>query len=143
MNALKYNLDQLSDFFTLILLPEKEENLSTLLHLFLDDQIQSINKESDGKYSIFILSSHLDKFKFDHNNMIADAEEYCCVQVDTENPELDQAGMLSEVTSFFANANIPILCVSTFNFNYIYYKKRYMKLFREEVEKTNGKYKLW
>lgn len=49
------------------------------------------------------------------------SERYHCLQITTENPGLNESGMLAEVTDFLANANIPILCLSTFNCNYIYY----------------------
>jgi hypothetical protein len=48
---------------------------------------------------------------------------YYCLEIWTEIPgERNSVGLLEKVTHFFAENEIPIICQSTFSYNYIYYQ---------------------
>jgi len=147
-----YYFTHLEDSFFLISIKEKEKLLRVILQYFLSDDLFSINQEVDGAYSILIKSKNIQSFKEDLNKQMMGSEgfnncmleeiEYNCVQVTTENPGLQEVGMLSEVTSFFASLKIPILCISTYDGNHIYYPKENQDKFQNAVLIENEKYRL-
>lgn len=52
-------------------------------------------------------------------------DTYYAATVDTVNPGLNEHGILSELTKIFAENQIPILCFSTYNYNYVLYLEKW------------------
>ena len=120
----KYYLSRLPGSFNLISTKRKDLLLKTILNCLLSDGLFSITQEPDGSCSIL-----LQQFRDgdDFKRVLVSGESYLCperyraFQINTENPGLDEPGMLAEITGFLGKYEIPILCLSTFNCNYLYY----------------------
>lgn len=144
-----YYFTHLEDTFYLLSIKEKDKLLRVVLQYFLSDDLFSINQEVDGAYSILIKSANMERFKADLGKQMIGTEgyileeiEYKCVQVSTEFPGIQEVGMLAEVTKFFSDLKIPILCISTYDGNHIYYPQDHQEAFREAVLIKNDKFKL-
>lgn len=65
---------------------------------------------------------------------LVDAGTYYALQLYTDQPGLYETDILAPITAFFAAANIAILCVSTFNYNYLLVPTRQREAFERAVE---------
>jgi hypothetical protein len=148
--SLIYYFRKLENTFYLISVREKDSILKVLLQYFLSDDIFSINQEINGAYSLLIKAGIKDKFMSDItesygsmiNTIIMEEEEYNSVQVSTSNPGINEIGMLNEVTGLFTSLGIPILCISTYDGNHIYYPRGMECKFQEGIKKQGDKYKI-
>lgn len=116
----KYYLTKLESNFILIACRQQELVTRPLLALLLNDHLFSVTRETDGSMSILLTIEDYQQY-FKSIEQVYTTEEYHCLQITTENPALQEAGMLAEVTTFMANHDVPILCLSTYNGNYLYY----------------------
>ena len=114
----KYYLTKLTGKYYLVSSPKKENILTIILKTLLSNSLFSITQEPDGSCSLFI--------EEELKNNIQDeigyfTEPYYSLEITTENPGLNEAGMLAEISDIFAKYKIPILCNSTYYCNYISY----------------------
>lgn len=56
----------------------------------------------------------------DKNNLLTDDVRYIALEISANTPMLSEAGMLAEVTKFFSDNKIAILCISNYENNLIY-----------------------
>jgi hypothetical protein len=143
MESAKYFLTPVEGLFRIIYAEDLDPMLRHTLNLILSDNLFSITKEPSGGASII--------YRFSNNEQLQDTvkgdllfytspETYSCIQVNTANPALGESGMLSEVSTFFAHHKIPILCLSTWNCNYIYYPEQYQSALQEACLKDSDYY---
>lgn len=134
MESAKYFLSPIDGVFYIIYSEEIDPILRPTLNLLLSKNLFSITKETSGGVSIIYRFSDKDNIgETTKGDMLfyKSADVYNCVQVTTANPALSESGMLSEVTGFFAKLKIPILCLSTWNCNYIYYLQEHQPKLKE------------
>jgi len=119
----KYFLTKLPGIFYLISTRNKDRLLKQILGCLLADGLFSITQEPDGSCSMIMQLQNEEALNtiLKTGESYLSADNYYGLQIDTSNPALNEAGMLAEVTSLLAEKGIPILCLSTFNYNYIYY----------------------
>lgn len=135
----KYYLTKFEPNFILITCRREELVTRPLLALMLSKELFSVTRENDGTMSILLTTEEYTKH-FEGIEEVFGTEEYHCVQITTENPALQEAGMLSEITTFLAEHKVPILCLSTYNGNYIYYPADCSKRVTSAVVEKPDKY---
>lgn len=125
----KYYLSKLPGQY-IIISPSSSESISKQLisWLLFDTHMFSFTRDIDGTLSIIL--------KYDSNNsedvaqlenmkrrtqLLESYDQYMCVKVNTETPAIDEVGLLADISSFFSQNAIPILCMSTYGCNYFYY----------------------
>lgn len=130
----KFYLTQLVGKFYLVSSPKKENILTILLKTLLSEGLFSITQEPDGSCSLLIEEGFKNKLPEE----CYFTEPYQCLEITTENPGLNEPGMLAEISEIFAKYKIPILCNSTFYCNYISYPvnsyDNLMKMIKENKE---------
>ena len=121
-----YYLSKLPGVFYLISAKNQDKTIKLIMQCALSkNSLFSITRETDGTTSILFRPQDQIEFEEILNSKSSDVlispDRYYCFRLDTENPAINEAGMLANVTTFLANSHIPILCLSTYNCNYVYY----------------------
>lgn len=140
-----YYLSKLSGVFFLISARDQDKILKVILQCILSkNSLFSITRETDGATSLLFRPQDQTQFEeiIDTLDVIISPDRYYCYQLDTENPALNETGMLSKVTTFLAEHQIPILCLSTFNCNYVYYPIQYADKMIEAIKSDPENYSL-
>lgn len=140
-----YYLSKLPGIFILISARDQDKILKLILECTLSkNSLFSITRETDGTTSVLLRPQ--DEIQFDQivksPEIRMSSDRYHCFQLDTEDPGLNEAGMLAKVTTFLADHQIPILCLSTFNCNYIYYPIDYTEKMIEAIKSDPENYTL-
>jgi hypothetical protein len=130
----KYYLSKLPGQY-IIISPGNSESIAKYLIKWLlydTNNMFSFTRDIDGSLSIIL--------KYDVNNasnvneleeikkktqLLESSEDYLCIRVNTATPAIDEVGLLTEISSFFSQHEIPILCMSTYNCNYFYYPTKF------------------
>lgn len=101
-----------------------------ILYKVRRDEIDTVMREmlnlilSDSTYSIVASSTEI-SLLVDASvtfNGCSDVISYMGIEISTSDSKLSETGLLSEVCEFFDKLNIPILCVSSYSSNCIYYE---------------------
>ena len=79
-----------------------------------EKEVSMILTESMFERHFSSLSTH-----DDHTPVMSVSDRYSIIRVDTENPGLNQHGILARITEVFAQYSISVFCLSTFSANYI------------------------
>jgi len=140
-----YYLSKLPGVFFLISAKDQDKILKLILQCALSkESLFSITRETDGATSILFRLQDQTQFEeiIDTLDIVISPDRYHCFQLETENPALNEAGMLSKVTTFLASHQIPILCLSTFNCNYVYYPIQYTDQMMEAISSDPENYSL-
>ena len=122
----KYYLDKIPGLYKIIYVKNVDLVLRNVMQIILSDNLYNITKESDGGLSIIYrcdVDETNDKMlQYTENPEFFDSGiEYKCFEVTTADPALNESGLLSTITTFLASNKIPILCLSTYNCNQIFY----------------------
>tara|TARA_R100001163_G_C5063300_1_gene200541 strand:+ start:488 stop:940 length:453 start_codon:yes stop_codon:yes gene_type:complete len=140
----KYILNKKSGTFYLISAP-KNILLQHILSWLTNNELFSISQEDpQDRESMISAITKLTQLQLEDLGRypgIVQMIPYKCVMIDTENPGLDECGLLSEFSTIFAKNNIPILSNSTFYRNYIFYPSQYDTKFNDLINKEED-YKL-
>jgi len=134
-----YQLLQNNKVYTLFKTHDRDYTLKLLITLIMSRAIYSIISD-EYEVSIILneaddeLKSILSDLKM-HSYLSQENTKYKCLEVQTELPMLAESGMLSTVTKFFADNHIPILCMSTYSCNYIFYPIEFVTELEQAVKK--------
>lgn len=119
-NKTIYFLQKLPHEYTLFKIEKNlaDNALRTILSLLLSDAIYTIVSNTK---EISILKQQNSDINIEGS--YTDPEDYYCLELTTSNPMLSETGLLAKISNFFADNDIPILCVSSYSTNHIYYPK--------------------
>lgn len=81
----------------------------------IEDSFMQLHFAKD-EISIIIPEKYLDYFKDECQY----TSSYVSLRMDTDDPGLEESGILAVITNTFKQYEIPILSVSTYRYNYIY-----------------------
>ena len=112
----EFDLAILPDKFTILKADDLCDILQPLLLVILENGNFISFTKSEKELSLVVSANDFDKF-FD-SDKVYKLDYYIGLTFDT-NGLIDQAGILSRLTRLFAEWNISILCISTFDYNYI------------------------
>jgi hypothetical protein len=93
----------------------KKELLGHIIPILYDDTFFNIC-QSNEEFSLFI-SSNIDLSNI--NNLVADHQEYNVIQINYSYHQINDVGVVHEISKIFNSLNIPILYINSFNNNFI------------------------
>ena len=87
---------------------------------------------SQHEISIIVPHRYKDLFK-----QCGSTGTYTAIRVDTDNPGLEEAGIIANLTSVIKTYNITILAISTFKCNYIFIPSVEMHVFHKMISEQS------
>ena len=137
----KYFLIQKKDTYSLVKSDDHDFILKLLIKLVMSKRLYAI--VSDENEVSILINEDDDELKELLNNsniysvLCKESYHYKCIEVSTCQPMLTESGMLAEVTSFFAENKIPILLLSSYSTNYVFYPQEFTTQLIQIIEKNN------
>lgn len=131
----KFYLNLLPGVYLLIKTDEKDKLWRPILNALLSNNLFSITCSAE-ETSIMLRFDNQHQLMLESENTYLDPTHYSCLEVNTAQPALEETGMLAEVTAFFAQHGIPILCLSTYSCNYIYYPLQFRDQLNQAIEEN-------
>lgn len=117
-----YHFQQIPGIFYLVRAENLDQILRPVLNSLLSKYLFSITSSPEETSILLKVEKEQDLEQlFGQEETFICPEQYHCLKIETNDPLLSEAGLLSEVTKIFSKAQIPILCLSTYSWNYIYY----------------------
>jgi hypothetical protein len=93
----------------------KREILGHIIPILYDDTFFNIT-QSNEEFSLFV-SSNIDLSKVPE--LVSDNKEYNVIQINYSYHQIDDVGVVHEISKIFNSLNIPILYINSFNNNFI------------------------
>lgn len=115
----KFIVELLDNTFSLTCL-DKNDCYPIIIKLLSSNEVYTITQEEHEKVSILAYLDISQKQYIESKGSCC--LDYHCLTIDTAQPALDSSGMLNTITTLFATHKISILCTSTFNRNFIYFR---------------------
>jgi len=124
-----FYLQPQGEFYLLDLSTDLDHFYKPLLNLILNRNLVSIlsitftDKETSIIISKDLYQRYLENYQFIYSSHdeVYKSEIYNGLQITTKNPGLNETGIINKLTSKFAKYSIPILTMSTYLGNYVFY----------------------
>jgi len=136
-----FYLNPRGNFYLVNLPTDLKELYKPLFNSILNKSFGSIlsitftDQEVSMILTVNLYNTYFKNYGIVYNNIYL-SEVYTGFCVTTKNPGLNEIGLLSRLTDIFSKNNIPILTLSTYLGNYVFYPSDFEENFKEMMEKN-------
>jgi len=121
----------LSNTYSLVSASTKSNCIDSVLKILYSNDFAETDELVDFHFSQKEISILVPKRFLNLFQNFSYTEEYIAIRIDTDNPGLEEPGIIATLTGIIKEYNITILATSTFMCNYIFIPKSELLLFNK------------